>query len=62
MEEVKHMLKYIIKLRASDYHGEKPTALTVAQQCLWAWTLTLQKALKHMEKHTLKLLIRVLWL
>lgn len=36
--------------------------LTVAQQCLWAWTLTLQKALKHMEKHTLRLLIRVLWL
>lgn len=26
MEEVKHMLKYIIKLRASDYHGEKPSA------------------------------------
>lgn len=56
MEEVKHMLTY----DRGDYPGEMERLL--APQCLRGWALTFQKALKHMETHTLGLLIRALQL
>lgn len=37
-----------------------PQQCLLAPQCLWDRTLTFQKASKHMENHTLRLLIRVL--
>lgn len=55
-------LSILLKRGQRDYPGEVATAGTVGPTVLWGWALTFQKALKHMENRTLRLLIRALQL